>query len=204
MHWLWGLLFGVGCLFAPAGVWGDSLWRGDRTASLFTDARANRLGDLVTVLVDESSSTDRKAETNTKKESNNNLNLANFFGNTHFLAGRSGNKGRFEFSGENEQKMSSGNITRQDTVVAKIPARVVKILENGLLVVEGRRAVVVNDETQTLAFSGVVRPDDIGPENTVRSTQVADAEITIVGKGVLAEKQRPGILQRIFDIFQIF
>jgi flagellar L-ring protein precursor FlgH len=170
---------------------------------LFIDSRASRLGDLVTVLVDESSSTDRKAETNTKKESDNNLTLSNFFGNTHFLAGASGNKGRFAFDGDNEQKMS-GNITRQDTVVAKIPARVVKVLENGLLVVEGRRAVVVNDETQTLAFSGVIRPEDIGAENTVRSTLVADAEISILGKGILAEKQRPGILQRIFDIFRIF
>jgi flagellar L-ring protein precursor FlgH len=203
MLWIWALLFGAGCLLGPTGVWADSLWRGDRTASLFIDSRASRLGDLVTVLVDESSSTDRKAETNTKKESDNNLTLSNFFGNTHFLAGASGNKGRFAFEGDNEQKMS-GNITRQDTVVAKIPARVVKVLENGLLVVEGRRAVVVNDETQTLAFSGVIRPEDIGAENTVRSTLVADAEISIVGKGILAEKQRPGILQRIFDIFRIF
>jgi flagellar L-ring protein FlgH len=89
-------------------------------------------------------------------------------------------------------------------VTAQVPARVVKVLENGLLVVEGRRAIVVNDETQTLAFSGVVRPEDIAADNTVQSTQVADAEVTILGKGVLAEKQRPGILQRLFDIFRIF
>lgn len=203
MHSIWALLIGTGLLLAPGGIWADSLWRGDRTSSMFIDARASRLGDLVTVVVDEASSTDRKAETNLKKESDNSLSLANFFGNPKFLTNGSGNKARFAFDGDNEQK-ATGNITRQDTVAAKIPARVVKILENGLLVVEGRRAVVVNDETQTLAFSGVVRPEDIGPENMVRSTLVADAEITIVGKGVLAEKQRPGILQRIFDIFQIF
>jgi flagellar L-ring protein precursor FlgH len=203
MRWLWTLLLGAGCCLAPAGAWGESLWRGDRATFLFTDLRANRLGDVVTVLVDESSSSDRKAATNTKKESDNSLNLATFFGNTHFLAGRSGNKSRFDFSGDNEQK-AGGNITRQDTVAARIPARVVKVLDNGLLLVEGRRAVVVNDETQTLGFSGVVRPEDSGPDNTVRSTQVTDAEITIIGKGVLAEKQRPGILQRLFDIFRIF
>ena len=199
----WAILLCIGCVLAPFPAGADSLWRSERQAFLFTDSRASRLGDLLTVLVEESSSTDRKAETNTKKESDNNLSLANFFGNTHFLAGASGNKGKFEFSGDNEHK-ASGNITRQDMVEAKIPARIVKILENGLLVVEGRRAVLVNDESQTLAFSGVVRPEDISSENTVRSTQVADAEVTIVGKGVLAEKQRPGILQRIFDIFRIF
>jgi flagellar L-ring protein precursor FlgH len=151
----------------------------------------------------ESSSTDRKAETNTKKESDNHLNLATFFGSTHFMAGRGGNKAKFDFTGDNEHK-ASGNITRQDNVSAQIPARIMKVLDNGLLVVEGRRVVVVNDETQTLAFSGTVRPEDITAENTVKSTQVADAEVTVVGKGVLAEKQRPGILQRVFDIFRIF
>jgi flagellar L-ring protein precursor FlgH len=193
----------VGCLLTPAVGGAESLWRSGRQGFLFTDARASRIGDLVTVLVEESSTTDRKAETNTKKESDNNLSLASFFGNTHFLAGRDGNKGKFAFTGDNEHK-ASGNITRKDTVEATIPARIVKVLESGLLVVEGRRAVLVNDESQTLAFSGLVRPEDITADNAIRSSQVADAEVTIIGKGVLAEKQRPGILNRIFDIFRIF
>ena len=203
MHRMVLILIGLTWALNVPDVGAESLWRDGRQGALFTDLRASRLGDIVTVLVVESSSTDRKAETNTKKESDNQLNLSNFFGNTHFLAGPAGNKGRFDFAGNNEQK-ASGNITRQDTVTAQIPARVMKILDNGLLLVEGRRAVVVNDETQTLAFSGVVRPEDITPENTVRSTLVADAEVTIVGKGILAEKQSPGILQRIFDIFRVF
>jgi flagellar L-ring protein FlgH len=203
MRWLAATIMAVAITTGAGTSLADSLWKGDRQAFLFTDSRASRAGDLVTVLVVETSSTDRKAETNTKKDSSNSLNLSNFFGNTHFLAGPSGNKGRFDFTGNNEQK-AAGNITRQDTISAQIPTRVVKVLENGLLVVEGRRAVVVNDETQTLAFSGVVRPQDITPDNTVQSNQVADAEVTIVGKGILAEKQRPGILQRIFDLFSIF
>jgi len=203
MRRMWLILIGLAWALNVPGAGAESLWRDGRQGVLFTDLRASRLGDIVTVLVVESSSTDRKAETNTKKESDNHLDLATFFGNTHFMAGSNGNRGRFAFDGDNEQK-ASGNITRQDSVTAQIPARVMKILDNGLLLVEGRRAVVVNDETQTLAFSGVVRPDDITADNTVRSTQVADAEVTIVGKGILAEKQRPGILQRIFDIFRIF
>ena len=181
----------------------DSLWRDSRHGFLFTDVRASRLGDIVTVLVTESSSSDRKADTNTKKESNNSFSVGNFFGNTNPLGGKGNNRTAFEFSGSNEQK-ASGAIARQDAVTAQIPARVVKVLDTGLLVIEGRRAVIVNDETQTLGFSGVVRPEDITPENTVKSTLVADAEITMLGNGVLAEKQRPGILNRLFDIFRIF
>jgi len=196
MRWLWMVLVGLGWLVAASVADADSLWRDGPRGVLFTDMRATRLGDLVTVIVSESSSSNRTAETNLKKESNNNFNLSNLFGRTP-------SKGQFDFIGNNEQK-ANGNITRQDGVTAQVPARVVKVLENGLLVVEGRRAIVVNDETQTLAFSGVVRPEDIGPDNTVQSTQIADAEVTVLGKGVLAEKQRPGILQRLFDIFRIF
>jgi flagellar L-ring protein precursor FlgH len=199
MRWVWMVAIGLGWIITASAADAESLWRDRPLGVLFTDLRASRLGDLVTVIVSESSSSNRTAETNLKKESFNKFNLANFFGNTNAFGG----KGQFDFTGNNEQK-ANGNITRQDGVTAQVPARVVKVLENGLLVVEGRRAIVVNDETQTLAFSGVVRPEDIAADNTVQSTQVADAEVTILGKGVLAEKQRPGILQRLFDIFRIF
>jgi flagellar L-ring protein precursor FlgH len=197
-----GLIAG-GLLLLASGAAGESLWRESRTGFLFTDVRASRMGDIVTVLVMESSSSDRKAETNTKKESNNAFGVSNFFGNTNPLGGAGRNRTNFAFAGDNEQK-ANGNITRQDAVTAQIPARVVKILDTGQLLIEGRRAVVVNDETQTLGFSGIVRPEDITPENTVKSTMVADAEVTLIGKGVLAEKQRPGILNRLFDMFRIF
>ncbi len=204
MHWLMMTTMAMMSVVTFGGVAeADSLWRDTGGGSLFTDVRAARLGDIVTVLVAESSQTDRKAETNLKKESTNKFNLANFFGNTHLGAGQGRNRAQFDFTGNNEHK-GSGNITRSDNVTARIPARVKKVLDGGHLLIEGRRAVVVNDETQTMAFSGVVRPEDITPDNTVLSTQVADAEVTILGKGVLEEKQRPGILQRLFDILRIF
>ncbi len=203
MNRIVGLVVSLGILLNAGIGQADSLWKDSGRGFLFTDVRASRVGDVVTVLVTEAATSDRKAETNTKKDSTNSFSLANFFGNTHFGAARGGNRGQFDFSGNNEQK-ANGNITRSDSVTAQIPARVMKVLEGGLLLVEGRRAIVVNDETQTLAFSGVVRPEDITPDNTVRSTQVADAEITMVGKGLLEEKQRPGMLQRLFDIFRVF
>ncbi len=203
MRWIAGILVGLVILQNSGMGLADSLWREAGRGVLFTDLRADRVGDVVTVLVAESAQSDRKAETNTKKESQNHFALSNFFGNTHLGAAREGNRGRFDFTGNNEHK-GSGNITRSDAVTARIPARVMKVLDGGYLLIEGRRAIVVNDETQTLAFSGIVRPEDITPDNTVSSAQVADAEITILGKGVLGEKQRPGILQRLFDILGIF
>lgn len=171
---------------------GESLWRDVGHGFLFIDSKARHAGDIVTVLVTESSALNRQAETNTKKESTNSANLSSLFGLPL------GDKTQYAFEGANEHK-GSGSVTRSDEVTAKVAARVVKVLPSGNLIIEGRRAVRANDETQYLAISGVVRPEDITPNNTILSTQVADAEIVLEGKGVLAEKQRPGLLNRFAD-----
>ncbi len=194
-----GLLILVGANLCGA----ESLWHDAKSGFLFADNRASRVGDIVTVLVTENSSSDIKVDTNTKKDSTVAFNLSNFFGNTNAFGSAGKNKAQLDFTGNSEQK-GSGNITRTGAVTAQIPVRVIKLLPSGLLAVEGRRAVVVNEETQTLAFSGLVRPEDISPDNTVQSTQVAEAEITIIGKGILANKQRPGIIQMLVDLFRIF
>jgi flagellar L-ring protein precursor FlgH len=171
---------------------GESLWRDIGSGFLFVDAKARHAGDIVTVLVTESSSLNRQAETNTKKESTNSANLSSLFG---FPLG---DKTQYAFEGANEHK-GSGSITRSDEVTAKVSARVVKVLPSGNLIIEGRRAVRANDESQYVAISGVIRPVDITPANTILSSQIADAEIVIEGKGTLAEKQRPGLLNRFAD-----
>ncbi|HTX53415.1 MAG TPA: flagellar basal body L-ring protein FlgH [Candidatus Baltobacteraceae bacterium] len=200
MRWM-GAIVGL-VLIASAGICSaESLWRDGKMGFLIVDNRAARVGDIVTVLVTENSSSDLKVDTNTKKDAAVAFNLSNFFGNT--TPGGSKNKYQLDYTGNSEQK-GSGNITRTGAVTAQIPAKVIRVLPSGLLVVEGRRAVVVNEETQTLAFSGMVRPEDISPDNTVASTLVADAEITVIGKGILANKQRPGFIQMLIDLFRIF
>ncbi len=200
MRWLMGCV--MLCVAGTAGICGaESLWRDGKMGFLVVDNRATRVGDIVTVLVTENSSSDLKVDTNTKKDATVAFNLSNFFGNT--TPGGNKNKTQLDYTGNSEQK-GSGNITRTGTVTAQIPAKVIRVLPSGMLVVEGRRALVVNEETQTLAFSGTVRPEDISPDNTVASTQVADAEITIIGKGILANKQRPGFIQMLVDLFRIF
>ena len=176
---------------------GESLWRDVGHGFLFTDSKARHAGDIVTVLVTESSALNRQAETNTKKESTNSANLSSFFGLPL------GDKTQYAFEGANEHK-GSGSVTRSDEVTAKVAARVVKVLPSGNLIIEGRRAVRANDETQYLAISGVIRQEDITSNNTILSTQVADAEIVLEGRGVLAEKQRPGLINRFFDWLFLF
>lgn len=176
---------------------GESLWRDIGHGFLFVDTKARHVGDIVTVLVTESSSLNRQAETNTKKESSNSANLSSLFGLPL------GDKTQYAFEGTNEHK-GSGSIARSDEVTAKVVVRVVKVLPSGNFIIEGRRAVRANDESQYVAISGVIRPVDITPANTILSTQIADAEIVLEGKGALAEKQRPGLLNRFADWFFLY
>jgi flagellar L-ring protein precursor FlgH len=200
------------CLVALAAVTltatpvpAQSLWReGAGGAHLFVDHRARAVNDIVTIVVVEQSTQSRSANTKTSKDTTRTAALNNFPGLD--LPGRNAEAAKmlkFDLSGKAEHE-GKGSIDRSDRLTAQIPARVVKVLDNGNLVIEGRRAVLVNDETQVATSSGVVRPQDITGGNTVLSSQIADAEVQIVGKGVLAEAQRPGILHRFLDWLGLF
>lgn len=207
-RWLPLALAGL-ALLAPAvatRVEAQSLWReGAAGANLFADDRAHAVNDIVTIVIAEQSSSSRTADTKTSKASKRTAAINDFPGlglttvRNAYLAGLL----KYDVA-NNASHEGKGNIDRTDTVTGRIAARVVKVLDNGLLLIEGRRAVLVNDETQTITISGLVRPQDITGANTVLSSQIADAEIQMVGRGVLAEAQRPGILYRLLDWLRLF
>jgi flagellar L-ring protein precursor FlgH len=183
----------------------QSLYReGAPGANLFADLRARTVNDIVTILIVEQSSSSRTASTSTSKDTSRTAGVNTFpslLGNAipRYLQ----KNVKIDISGQASHD-GQGAIDRADRVTGQIAARVVKVLDNGNLVVEGRRAVVVNDETQVMTVSGIVRPQDITAANTVLSSQVADAEVQMEGRGVLAEAQRPGILYRILDWLRLF
>lgn len=185
---------------AAAPAHSQSIW--SAVGSPYADHRARAVNDIVTVVIGESSESKRSAQTKTSKENSIGAGLGSFpsvFGIEAAL------KKVFRIDAQAKSAHEGkGNIDRSDTVTATITARVVKVLENGNLLIEGRRAVAVNDETQYLVLSGVIRPQDVALDNTIPSTKVADAEIHMEGSGVLAEKQRPGILQRVLDWLWLF
>jgi flagellar L-ring protein precursor FlgH len=162
------------------------------------------VNDIVTIVVVEQSTQSRSANTTTSKSTSRTAAINDF----PFLAlptrnATAASNMKFDISGEAEHE-GKGSIDRSDRLTAQIPARVVKVLDNGNLVIEGRRAVVVNNETQVMTVSGVVRPQDVTAANTVLSSQIADAEVQMEGRGLLAEAQRPGILYRFLDWLRLF
>ncbi|RLA93106.1 MAG: flagellar biosynthesis protein FlgH [Deltaproteobacteria bacterium] len=179
-----------------------SLWKeGGVLSDLFSDQKARKVGDILTVSIVESSSASNKATTQTGRKSSVSGGIENFFNmekrfpaSHPFFNPFSSVKGGLESNFD-----GSGETTRSGKINAYLTARVVEILPNGNLRIEGSREVTVNNDRQFITLSGIVRPRDISPENVVLSTYIADAKITYSGVGVINDRQRPGWTVRILD-----
>jgi len=174
------------------------LLRGDSLSvpfySLYTDKRAHRVGDILTVLITEESSASRTAKTYTQKKdevatSGGGTGILDFF--PLFSAG-------VDYKNRHD---GVGRTSRQGRLWATITTKVVEILPNGELRIEGKKTVQVNQDKEEITLKGLVRPEDIGPDNTILSIYVADAQIGYKGKGAIDAGQKKGIILRILDWF---
>ncbi len=188
-------------------VTANSLW--SDSVNIFEDLKARGLNDLVTIDISESLSGSGKADTETTRDSSldyeltkllgmdldlnlqNKSLLKNLYKTGKFSPSVAGT-GSSSFTGE-------GDTNREGELVATITARVVEVLPNRNLILEARKEMTINEETQILVLSGMVRPDDIDSSNTVSSSKIADARIYYVGDGVIGDKQKPGWMVRAVD-----
>jgi flagellar L-ring protein FlgH len=158
--------------------------------SFFADRRAYDRGDVLTVVISEVASVATRARTETGKQeaasgslldANGDLDEVSADFNTSFAGG--------------------GQIERSGRLLATLTVTVNGVDESGNLEVSGSQVIVVNNEEQHIRLTGVVRPEDIGPDNTVSSRRVGRARIELVGDGLLARKQRPGLISRLLQLF---
>ncbi|MCZ7587069.1 MAG: flagellar basal body L-ring protein FlgH [Deltaproteobacteria bacterium] len=180
----------------------SSLWVDNNSDNyLFTDHKARRVNDVITVNIIEDSDAKGKADTKTEKTSTIGAGVDGFFGMEQVAARRNPNlrldtlvgaKTGTKFNGKGETK-------RSGKLVAVMSCLVVDVLPNGNLVIRGERRLRLNDEDYIMVMSGIVRPRDIHSDNSVESTMVADARIEYLGEGVLADKMKPGWFTRAFD-----
>ena len=166
----------------------DSLWKDGSSASLFTDQKAHAVGDLVTIIVTETSSTSQQASTTVSKKSD--LNIAKGIGPLLSILPHFGLGGSSSTQGQ-------GSTSRTANMNARITAKVVEVKPNGTMVLEGVRDLTSNNDTQKMKLTGVVRVKDVAADNTVQSSYIADAKIDIIGKGPISDKQKPGIISRL-------
>jgi flagellar L-ring protein precursor FlgH len=191
-----------------------SLWKENGYRNLFRDLRARQAGDLVTVNISESSKANKKADTKTSRESSidggidnalgweNKVKELTSFGNKKVREAFKTNP-MFKANMKNEFT-GSGQTSRDETMTASITARVMDVSPEGNLFIRGTREVRVNNETQYITLTGMIRPEDISPDNTVLSSYIADAKIAYSGNGSVSDKQRPGWLMRAVDFIWPF
>jgi len=185
-----------------------SLWRNDTVRDLFQDLRAFRVGDLVTINIVETSKASKKANTKTGRQSSINAGISNLLGwegkiGKIGVPGVFSNESMFKASLKNDFN-GSGETSRDESMTASITARVVKVMPNGNLFIEGTRQIKVNNENQYIMLSGLIRSIDISPDNTILSSYMADARITYTGSGPVSDKQKPGWLMRAVDFIWPF
>ncbi len=177
-----------------------SLWTENR-GSLFGDIKARNIGDILTVAIFEQASASQEANTRTGRSSSNQAGITNFLGFETDLARINSAliPSAMINTSYNNSFQGSGSTSRKENLVATLSTRVMEVLPNGNLRIEGGKTVTVNHEDQFIVLTGVVRPNDISPQNIIDSKYVLDAKIAYTGKGVISDKQRPGWMTRIID-----
>lgn len=172
-----------------------SLYQAGWSNGLYSDTKARRVGDIITVMLQENTQASKTAKTETKKETDASLSplvglngvAPTIGGNTLQLGIES--DGNFKGDAKSDQSNSlSGQIT----------VHVLRVLPNGNLIIRGEKWLTLNTGQEFIRLTGIVRAEDISADNTVESTRVANARISYSGKGSLAETQEAGWLSKFF------
>lgn len=161
--------------------------------SLFTDKRGRKSGDIITVLVMETAKASNDTRTATDSKTSIDVGSQKGSGLLKWIPGFGINSGSdIGFDGK-------GATARNGQLKATVTARIVEVLDNGNLAIEGSKLVTINNEEEVLEVSGMIRADDINPDNTVYSFKLADAVIRYSGNGVNNSAQEPGVITRFFN-----
>jgi len=174
-----------------------SLWN-DRQSRLFTDPRALSPGDLLTVRISINDRARFKNESDRSRTSSNSLGAALDYqwNGVNPVAADGSIDGSIDSS---TSSAGDGETKRSEDLELLIAAVVMEVLGNGNLVIQGSQEVRVNAELRILTIAGIVRPIDIGPQNTISYERIAEARISYGGRGRLTEVQQPPYGQQILD-----
>lgn len=195
------------------GVWADSLFstKVALNGTMVSEQKARfSVGDIITVLVNERVDASTKADTRTKKEADIEA-VASAADNQFLVADGSGGLNIFNeeelpnwaIESENETR-AIGSTRRQSTLTLTVACIVTQVLDNGNIVIEGKKDVTVNREISRIFVKGIVRARDVTPSNTISSAQIANATVQLQGQGPLWNNQRRGIFTKVLDWFSPF
>jgi flagellar L-ring protein precursor FlgH len=179
---------------APAN--NGAIYQVGRDVDLFETPIARHIGDVVTIVLSEATNAQKSATTKTQKSTSNTLPGVSLFGSPVTIHGAqvlSGNiNDASKFDGE-------GNSAQSNSLTGYITATVAKVLPNGNLYIKGEKKIWINQGQENVVLSGVIRPIDLAPDNSIPSSRVANARISYGGKGAINDANAAGWLSRFFN-----
>ena len=180
----------------PTMLPAQSLWHDDSSRLMFADKRGASVGDILTIVISENTTANKNNETKTERSSSLTAAITSFFYPGALAIGN--NMPAMAYNSDHKHD-GSGAINNSESIVAHVAVRVIDVLPNHSLVIEGKRETAFSGEKQTITLHGIVRPEDVASDNTVLSYNVADAQIHIVGKGSVTDSTNKGWFNRIWD-----
>jgi flagellar L-ring protein precursor FlgH len=173
-----------------------AIYQVGRDVDLFENPIARHVGDVVTIVLNEATNAQKSATTKTQKSTNDTLPGMSLFGSPVTIHGASVLSGTLndasKFDGE-------GNSAQSNSLTGYITTTVARVLPNGNLYIKGEKKLWINQGQENVVLSGVIRPVDLAPDNTISSSRVANARITYGGKGAINDANTAGWLSRFFN-----
>lgn len=184
----------------------SSLWNSG-PSSLLGDRRAQRRGDILTVVIEIDDGAQISNSSNRARSGSESLGVPSLVGIPQILANKLPGDASFDdLASVNSSSASSGNgsVKRNEQITLRVAATVVDVLPNGHLVVQGNQEVRVNFELRDLQVAGIVRPEDISRQNQITYDKIAGARISYGGRGQISDVQQPRLGQQVTDILLPF
>jgi len=184
----------------PAAQNNGAIYQAGFETSLFDDRKAFRVGDIITITLNERTQASKNANSQISKDSNANIGLGSLFGGAVSMANPlTGNTMSLDAQFDASREASgAGQAGQSNSLSGSVTVTVSEVLPNGILAIRGEKWLTLNTGDELVRIAGLVRADDIATDNTVSSTRVADARITYSGTGAFADASQPGWLSRFF------
>jgi flagellar L-ring protein precursor FlgH len=195
---------------AVAAESNGSIYMSGHKIAWFEDIRAHRVGDILTVMLSESTSAKKAAKTSTGRTSDNNITSPTVLGSALSftapgvipLASHTDNNLGFSLASDHSFE-GEGSSTQSNDLTGNVTVTVIEVLPNRNLMIRGEKRLGINQGNEYVKLSGIIRPQDITPQNTIESFRIADVTIIYNGDGHVADSGSPGWLSRLFsgDLF---
>ncbi|OGT19992.1 MAG: flagellar basal body L-ring protein [Gammaproteobacteria bacterium RBG_16_57_12] len=180
----------------PPPVKDGTIYREGHSAALFEDIKARRVGDIIIVKLVESTNATKSASTSTNKASSIDMADPTIFGKS---ITRNGNPILNTSIGADNTFTGDADSKQSNKLTGTVAVTVTDVLANGNLMVRGEKIITLNQGAEHVRLSGIVRSTDIAPDNSIYSSQIADAQIIYGGEGVIADANSMGWLQRFLQ-----